>query len=80
MAESATVDTAASKSGYTFSMPRYKVSAKAAFVKIQNSAASSFVDVAPGVYYADAVAGAVREGITAGTGEAQTPPAPMLRS
>lgn len=50
---------------YTFTMPKSGVNVKVEFVRQQ--AIPSFTDVQPSAYYADAVAWAVEQGITAGT-------------
>ena len=51
---------------YTFTMPNGKVSVDVTFVP-EGQRTNPFVDVSEGAYYADAVAWAVEQGITAGT-------------
>lgn len=53
---------------YTFTMPNSKVTMDASFVPESSVSQTVFVDVAPGAFYADAVAWAVEKGITNGTG------------
>lgn len=53
---------------YTFTMPNSKVTMDASFVPENSVSQTVFVDVAPGTFYADAVAWAVENGITNGTG------------
>lgn len=52
---------------YTFTMPSGKVSVEASFVESKETPSARFVDVSADAYYADAVAWAVKEGITSGT-------------
>lgn len=63
---------------YTFTMPAGKISLDVRFAEIS---AVSFRDVPSDAYYADAVAWAVKRGITAGTGDnAFSPDAPCTRA
>ena len=63
---------------YTFTMPAGKISLDVRFAEIS---AVSFRDVPSDAYYADAVAWAVKKGITAGTGDnAFSPDAPCTRA
>lgn len=52
---------------YTFKMPSGKVSLSAEFRPVNESWSNPFIDVASDAYYADAVAWAVRKGVTNGT-------------
>ena len=66
---------------YTFQMPASKVTVEAGFKQIvAESEVPAFADVPADAYYADAVAWAVKEGITTGTGTntfSRTSPAPV---
>ena len=52
---------------FTFEMPASKVTVKATFAKVGEQPGISFIDVATGSYYYDAVEWAVENGITMGT-------------
>lgn len=54
---------------YTFTMPASKVTVAASFVEIEATPLINFTDVTADAYYADAVAWAVKQGITKGTSE-----------
>lgn len=60
--------TKVSDTQYTFTMPASKVSVQAAFRAVSASGVSGFGDVSASDYFADAVAWAVDQGITTGTG------------
>jgi len=58
---------------YTFTMPASKVTVEASFTAIEQPVViPSFVDVSTSAYYYDAVEWAVKNGITAGTGDGTT--------
>ncbi len=52
---------------FTFEMPASKVTVKATFAKVGEQPGISFIDVATGSYYYDAVEWAVENGVTEGT-------------
>lgn len=55
---------------FTFKMPDSKVTVEASFKQVETEPeATAFVDVPADAYYADAVAWAVKEGITSGTSD-----------
>lgn len=53
---------------YTFTMPASKVDVKATFKAVELKPTQTFIDVPINAYYADAVAWAVENGVTNGTG------------
>lgn len=78
-AENQTVTLKAADGGkYTFTMPSSNVTVEAVFQSVGDT---GFVDVPSGTYYHDAVAWAVKQGVTVGTGTVTfSPDAPCTRA